>query len=142
MEQLYLATPTDTPAQQAFNEQLVMMLDGYGFPLFVPQEQLNGKDMPKSDTLSPPLQEGLDRCTMVLAILDNTANSPTMKAQLNYAKQKQLKILGLRIPHPDTQSYPELPPDIVKNCIKVIDMPEDFDELVHPLVSHLNLHFL
>lgn len=127
-EQIYLAAQAGRPAWESYNRRVSELLQAYNFKVFLPQEA----------TLSHPFERGelempLDHSKMMIAVFHDTAPCERMAYEIGEAYRRALPIFGLSSMDPMT-----LPPDLIFGFIKILPLPDNDDELLHPLMTTIN----
>ena len=73
---------------------------------------------------------------MMLVVFHTAAPSPQMTHEIEQAIHRRIPILALSaIPVAD------VPAKYLEQFVKVIAVPEDYDDLIHPIMTTINRHF-
>lgn len=103
IEQVYLAGPSATPEQRAFNARILDLARAYNFPMFSPEEaarKLSGED------LRLKCLDAMDRSHLMLAVLYGNEFDPQTAFAVGYALGRRHQVLAIH----NLAAHPE-PPD-------------------------------
>ena len=89
---IYLAAPLFSQSEREYNKKLQKILESKGFEVFLPQEL--GEE--NYEEIFSELIENLEKCDMVIAVLDGTQVDDGVAFECGYAYSKGIPIVGLR----------------------------------------------
>lgn len=135
LDQIYYSAHYEAAEHQGVNENIRQLLRWYNFTVFFPQDQFQ-------TSLTPPFEDALrrplDLSKLMLAVFHETIPSEQMRYELGEARRRKLPLVLMLAPgiHEASVAATDL-----EGAIRVIHMPENEDDLIHPLMTTLNRYF-
>ncbi|MBX2860422.1 MAG: hypothetical protein KTR14_04260 [Vampirovibrio sp.] len=142
-EHLYLSAPYDTPEQQAVIERLKNLLEEYAFQVFCPQSLfLDAPTDPEAlAALEKERLDAVNHTKLMLTVFHGNRVHPSVAHEIELACSRYIKVLGLNCPENLNPEGNPASDYTGKLCTKVIDVPEDDEVLLDPLLSQINMYY-
>ncbi|MBY0402774.1 MAG: Fe-S cluster assembly protein IscX [Cyanobacteria bacterium] len=121
------------PQYQAFSDEVIEFIRGYGFKVV----ETTGA------TSVQLLQDFTQHSRLLVTLFYGDAEDAQAAFDAGFALAKGLPVIGLK--YPQKSSVADLDPKTLHRFPNFLHewivVPEDFDDLVNPLISALNLHY-
>jgi hypothetical protein len=137
MDRIYLCGAAQTETQQALNQELADFLQSFGFPVILAQTLQD----------QAAVEEAISQSKLLVAILHNRCVDPETARCVETAHRREIPVLGFdtTLDDPACQGlgYPVLAEnDPLAAClVRRLDVPQDPDDWMNPLISMVNLHY-
>jgi nucleoside 2-deoxyribosyltransferase len=94
--QVYLAAPLFSDAERAYNLVLRDLIEGQGFPVYLPQETGEGMEGPERDgAIFGSHKKALEGASCVVAVCDGTDTDSGTAWEMGYACARGIPVIAL-----------------------------------------------
>ncbi len=140
-EMVYISARYETPEQRDLNERIADFLEAYGFNVHLPQ---NNTELLSEDGDFTSLIKPLDYSKMLITIAHEPTCTEQMRFEIKHQDSRKVPLVILLNERTKNILDPDVDSDELfakERFVRTIVIPEDDDDLHHPLMTTMNRWF-